>query len=192
MAESRIRSGKQTEIRGDISNETNVKHVRKNKDSRRQVSIPSYTGLGFMVHLLLLIIYIAVHIHGAIIFMNYPDPEKHFRGSCGGPWKYLTYINLVCVAVPLIFPLLPSSLSPSLSLYLTDPFPRSLPPPILPYFLPPPSRFLFPLLPSLSSPLSLLKFLYSSPISSLSPSPISSLSPSLVGGYHLLSIITLW
>ena len=99
MAESRIRSGKQTEIRGDISNETNVKHVRKNKDSRRQVSIPSYTGLGLMVHLLLLIIYIAVHIHGAIILKNCPNPEKYFRGysTFGGPWKYLTYINQVCV-----------------------------------------------------------------------------------------------
>ena len=99
MAESRIRSGKQTEIRGGISDETNVKHVRKNKDSRRQVSIPSYTGLGLMVRLLLLIIYIAVHIHGAITFKNCPNPEKYFRGSFtfGGPWKYLTYINLVCV-----------------------------------------------------------------------------------------------
>ena len=99
MAESRIRSVKQTEIRGDISDETNMKHVRKNKDSRRQVSIPSYTGLGLMVHLLLLIIYIAVHIHGTIIFKNCPNPEKYFHGSFtfGGPWKYLTHINLVCV-----------------------------------------------------------------------------------------------
>ena len=188
MAESRIRSGKQTEIRGDINNETNVKHVRKNKDSRRQVSIPSYTGLVLMIHLLLLIMYIAVHIHGAISFR---DPEKYFRASFGGPWKYLTYINLVCAVVSLIFPLLPSSVSPSLSLYFTDPFPWSLPLPILPYFLPPPSRFLFPLLPFPHSPpvpLSLLKFFYSSPMSSLS----LSFSPSLVVGYHLLPIITLW
>ena len=99
MAESRIRSGKQTEIRGDINKETNVKHVRKNKDSRRQVSIPSYTGLGLMVHLVLSIIYIAVYIHGLIIFKNCPNREKYFHGSStfGGSWKYLTYINMVCV-----------------------------------------------------------------------------------------------
>ena len=54
-------------------------------------------GLAFIVHLLFLLCFIAVHIYDRTLLKRCPDPDKYFVGwnTYGGRFKFLTYLNMV-------------------------------------------------------------------------------------------------
>ena len=58
------------------------------------------TGIRLVVHLVLLAVYLAVHVHCSDMVKKCPEPARtkiFLSGQpYGGLWKYLTYICMVC------------------------------------------------------------------------------------------------
>ena len=52
-------------------------------------------GVAFVVHLLIMCVYIYIHVYDATVFKRNKGAGYPGHNSYGGRWKFLTYINLV-------------------------------------------------------------------------------------------------
>lgn len=87
-------------VDGQSGQEENTEKTQEQLEAARKRRVLKRDGLemgvAFVVHLVIMCIYIYIHVYDATVFKRNKGAGYPGYKTYGGRWKFLTYINLVC------------------------------------------------------------------------------------------------